>query len=80
MVFRWLQYTEVPDKIATFVAEWIPEQKAAQSVEVNNEQDVFDDSFDDDFGPNFGSMQLPDANDLVSANSSQENALTAIRK
>ena len=72
--------SNIRDKIATFVAERIPEQKAAQPVESNNEQDVFDDSFDDDLGPNFGSMQLPNANDLVSANSSQENALTAIRK
>ena len=72
--------SNIRDKIATFVAERIPEQKAAQSVGFNNEQDVFDDSFDDDLGPNFGSMQLPNANDLVSANSSQENALTAIRK
>ena len=40
-----------------------------------------DDSYDDDLGLNFASMnQLPEANDLVGGNTSQERALAAIKQ
>ena len=46
-----------------------------------NQMEGLDDSYDDDLAPNFGSMnQLPNANDLVGGNTSQERALAAIQK